>query len=560
MTIYEFVKKNKDLRNYTSEVFPLYGKVVTQALRHTTRSPMDDLHKIARPNEDDIFTKWRKDNRRHVTVDYINQFCRMLKRILSQTIETNYEYTDLDRFIFNSLIPLSIQDPNVRVIEWPFMSEYPNVPPANGNFYENQALDSESKIIFSEKIKVHNDDLFIYFKDFVLVEKEKYERYVGIDKIGYYILQPKLNEKREIYYEPITWYKHKLGFLPVSELPGIIVNEKLESGFAKYKESVCWPAFEWFDEGVVRMSSEQVVSIKHANAKLVVNGDIPCPTCSGSGVNGHTKDETGKQIPKTCKTCNGSRNISSISDFSTIKLKNNATQPGDKVSSNPIYYLEPPGGIKELQDSFMLFFELGKKALCNDLLEGTGNESGIAKELRLEPKQDLMMEYGQQICYLIEDLVNNRNLLRGNKKIIQVTPPVYYETKSPEILKMSIVDSLQGERFLRFMDWVKVKFKDDVEKIKLHKYAALYAPLILYKAEEFDGAYNAGVYDERDAIKRDYAFWAVGEVLKKNKNLNSLKEIKELADKLLIDEGIMTEPLEIDVEQRSKLLDTVRGV
>lgn len=555
MSVKDFVQKNKDLSLYKAEVFSFYQKVVKQALRHTTRSAMDDLHSIARPNEDKIFTDWRKDNRRHVTVDYINQFTRMLQRILSQTLTVNYEYENLDKFLFNKLIPLSIQDANARVVEWPYMPENSLLPPASAVFAENQPLSTESIIVYSEITVVNTNDLLIYYKDHVRINKTDYPRYIGIDRAAYYILEPRLNEKKILYHEPVLWYVHNLGVLPVAELPGIEVNTKVNDQFTNYKESICWPAFEWFDEGIIRLSSEQVVSIKHANAKLVINADIPCPTCDGKGVFGHTTDKEGKDVPKVCSTCNGSRNLNNLSDFSNIKIKSSGAQPGDKGTSNPLYYLQPPLGIKELQDSFMLFFDMGQKALCNDLLEKTGIESGVAKEMRLEPKQDLMRSYGQQICYLIEDLVNNRALLRGGKTVVQVTPPMYYETKSPELLKLQVTEALQGERFMKYMDYVRSKFKDDEFQIKVHKYAVLYAPLILYKSDEFDGAFNAGVYDERDAIRRDYAFYCMEEIFRKEKNLNDLKTIKEKADQILIDQGIMSEKEPLSVEDRAAILD-----
>lgn len=572
MSIKDFIDKNKDLRKIQPEVSVLFSKVVTQALRHTTRSEMDDLQSIARPSEEKIYEAWRKSNKRNITPAFITQFVRMMQRVFQQTIKIEMS-VEMQRFIFDRLIPLSVVDTNARVVTMPYMEGNKMLPPASGDFLPNMALSKEKIIVYSANIVFSSDTLFIYFKDRIKVNKDTYPRYVAIDTTGYYYVEPRHDKENKIYYEPILWYAHNLGVLPpIGELPGnnILVFENIKTdsnnpsylNYSKnvksdtYKESICWPAFENFDEAAIRLSSEQVASIKHANPKLVTTKEIECPTCAGHGFLNPTDPEK----KTVCGGCNGTRILTTIGDFSTINLRD-TKHPGDSSGNNPVYYLNPPSGIKELRDAFMHFVEMGKMSICNDILEGSPNESGVAKELRLEPKQDLMQSYGQQLCYLIEDLINAEKILGNDNKLITVTPPVYYQTKSPEILKLQITESLQGERYLKYMEYVEMTCRGDELAIKKHKYAALYAPLILYKADEFDGAFNAGVYDERDAIRRDYAFYAVNEVLTKEPNLDNLKEIKEKCDLFLIEMGVLPEPteVELDLEQRAKILDTVGG-
>lgn len=558
MTISEFLQSIKgELHNHTSELSPLFEKVLTQALRHTTRSDMAELHDIARPSEDEAFTNWRKDNRRHLTPDFINQYIMMLQRIVKQSFNFDYDYPKLERFVCHTIIPLAIQDPNSIVIRWPYIEGVDGAPDLNGD--NTTKISTKEIIVYSRNIKEINDDILIYNYDFITLNNEKKRRYIGIDKQNYYIINPYYDNKNSLKYREEFWYRHELKMLPICKLPGIVVNHYVDGAQNPmiYNESIAWPAFENFDEGVIRLSSEQVASIKHANPKLIMNADIKCTDCHGAK---NIYDENKKAKP--CKTCNGTGTLQALGDFSTVKIENGKGD-FDKSHSNPLYYLEPPQGLEYLRKSWKEFFQDGQKAICSDPLEGTGNESGIAKEMRLEPKQDRMQSFGLAISWFVEDLVNFKRLLENEGELITVTPPVYYQTKNPEILKLDVVSSLPGERYMKFVEYIDSVFKGNEIKIKSHKFAALYAPLILYKSEEIDSVFNAGAYDERDIKRRDMAMYAMSEVISKNPKIE-LKEAKEEADKLLISEGFLSDPViidgQLDVIGDNKLLQTVGGV
>ena len=136
--------------------------------------------------------------------------------------------------------------------------------------------------------------------------------------------------------------------------------------------------------------------------------------------------------------------------------------------------------------------------------------------------------------------MNYKRILEGGSDIISITPPVYYQTKNPDILKLEITVSLPGERYMKFMDYVDSIYKGNNIQIKVHKFAVLYAPLMLYKPEEIDSVFNAGAYSERDIKKRDMAIYAMNEIVSKNPSIE-LKEAKEAADALLMDEGFLNE-------------------
>ena len=150
---------------------------------------------------------------------------------------------------------------------------------------------------------------------------------------------------------------------------------------------------------------------------------------------------------------------------------------------------------------------------------------------------------------------------KGTDDEFVLNPPAYYETKSPEVLKLQVMDSFQGERYIKYMQWVNISYSGDEYYIDLYRNAVLYAPLLLYSVEEYQTAFNTGQYTEKDGIRRDYAFYIIEEVMAKYPELKDIKDIKIKADELLIEKGLMSKPvnLEFDIETRSKLLDTVGG-
>ncbi|MCZ2101121.1 MAG: hypothetical protein LC107_06245 [Chitinophagales bacterium] len=179
------------------------------------------------------------------------------------------------------------------------------------------------------------------------------------------------------------------------------------------------------------------------------------------------------------------------------------------------------------------------------LHQGTGNESAVAKELRLEPRQDLLVDIGESLARTIEDYINNKQQLRNAKeKHVAVVPPAYYETKSPDILKLYVEQSLPGERQRDYMMYVKSKYLGNDFMIDVHIKAMLYAPLLLYKNDEAMAVIAAGSYDTDDIKRRDYAIMVLQEVLRSGQ-YQDYKSIFEAADALLIEWGILEEKTDV---------------
>lgn len=539
MTIEQFVQST-DLNKKVSAINPnyeLYEKVTTQASRHTSRSDLSEFYNIVRPNEEQVFIDWRQSNKRHFTVAPILSFKRMITRVLKSSVRLpeidKQLFDNIDEFLFDEIIMLSLYDTNAVGIEWPYNPETPDIPLAiPGSYPQNMPLATDTVIFKFDKVVENNQDFVLLYNGQVNLGTEKKPKlantFIGADKERYFLVVPYLGPKEDVLYRVDLWYLHKLKRIPIFTPMGVKMSEG-------YKETIAWGAYEYLDEAIISISSDQINRIRNVLPKLVVNADLDCNDCNSTGFHGEGAKKT------VCNTCRGSGKISEIGDFSTIKIR--GRNEFDRTNSNPIYYVQQTGDLKYSKQVWEDLILQAEKQLCTDLLEGTGNESGVAKELRLEPRQDLLVMYGEQFCQFIEAYINNRTKLRKpDSPEVTIVPPSYYETKTPDMLKLYATQSLPAERQRDYLMYVKTKYRGNDFMIDVHTKAMLYAPLLLYKQEEASEVVGMGAYTEKDIKRRDYAIFILGEIMEENPDIVENKKIFELADKMLIDLGILEAP------------------
>lgn len=546
---------NLNDKNIGSAITLMYDEVRKQAIRHCTRSEMKELNEIARPNEEKPYKDWREANKRKITVAPIMFFRRMLIRIIQSSFNLQkikeLGFTDIYDAV-EKIIFRAIYDTNSIIVEWPFrkddigneMVTLADPAPENANL----PIELRFDLVSSQRIKFFRpeDKFTIYhsgsYADYG-TEKKKAPIYIGIDSEAYYKLYPKEktkeNGQKVLYYEPIPYYTHAIEGFPVISLFGL---EAIDENENNYLESICWQAFEFLDEAAVSFSSDQVGHIRMMLPKLVVDADVACPTCNGAKVE-KTKDKDNKLVSIPCRTCNGQGNLSVLGDFTTIKLRQ--VQSDNKKTNQGLYYLQPPSGLEYSMKRWQTFMDLAEKSLCTDPVEGSGNESGISKQYRLEPKQDLLRVVGEGLASTITRWVNTRLKLSGKKDEFSITAPSYYETRSPEMLKDAVYSSLFGQRGSAYLKYVNSEYRGDAFAIKIHEIAIVYAPLLLYDKEEVAEALATTAYNKNDIVRRDFAIHALTRVLADKKEPFDLTQIFEECDTYLRALGKLKEAVEI---------------
>jgi hypothetical protein len=495
---------------------------------------MTDFYNMVRPNEEDVFTKWRQNNRRHITVSPILSAKRMFKRVFKSSIyipEIEGGINEKANQIMTKLIDLSFLDPNSIGIEWPYNPEDKDMPLSIPNSYpQNLPLQSETIIKDYTNVIVSSDELCIFHHGYKNLNDNKIQAnvYIACDKNNYYRIIPYYSNKK-VLYEVELWYFHGLDRLPVFKVPSINIKG--------YNETYAWGAYEYLDEAVIALSSDQINRIRNVLPKLVINADLVCPTCNGGGTVGEGSNK------HLCGTCHGSGSLKEIGDFSVVKTSKRSDF--DRQNPNPISYVQPAGDIRYSMDVWKDLIDMAEKQLCTDLLEGTGNESSLAKELRLEPRQDLLVDMGESLCKSLELYINNiRQLINPSNDYIRINAPAYYESKTPDLLKLYVEQSIPGERQREYMMLVKSKYRGNQFMIDVHYKAMLYAPLLLYKTDEADSVISMGAYEAKDIKRRDYAIIVLSEIISKNSKLSN-KALFDAADDLLIEWGIMETETEI---------------
>jgi len=574
VSVYELlqsIEKNDPAKIADSHLLELYDKVATQATRHTTRSKFEALYNISRPNEDKIFKDWRESNIRHITSAPINMFSSMVVRVLHHSFvdinnlvdETQKEYLNevylnrynFDNFRYEYLIPLSFRDCNALVVEFPFNPSNPDVPltatAEEGGLRQNESLATETKVVSSYNITHYSHDKLIWKagqKD-VSIDPEKVRYapyYIGVDKEAYWIIIPRL-EEGDIVYDIKDWYAHDKDILPVTEIAGRTTTHTVKADKTKnllnrellYKEAFTWQAYEYLDQAIIDFSSDQVNSIRFMSPLLALDAEIECPTCNGTGfVETNSYLSYGKEI--TCGDCKGTRKINNVGQFSTLKIRRSNSE-FDKAGTPASYITPPTDTLKYGFERWQELIKMAERTLCVDPLESTGNESGVAKELRLEPKGDLMKDIGKSFINMTEGILNVKSTLRTDSEpvLVNIPLPLTYETKTVAILKMDVETAALATRRSKFLKQIEAEFRGDEMMIKSYKLAIDFAPLMIYNDEETTTALAQEAYNEKDIIRRDFALRAYEDILAEDKNSEkTFKEYRELAETWMVENGL----------------------
>lgn len=566
--------------------------VNVQAVRHSQRRVGDapvDIIAVQRPNEGKDIKKYRAQNERQITREGVEKFISKTTRIvvnglkfsepegkLKEYLETRPFYDTGNRYtfteyLFGALFPIAIEDPNLISCAFPYNPNRPEVAPNDpvngfeGGLRPDEELGIEIKLV--EPAWMDNECFCFYggTRKIVTVGGRREEKFFyAADKDNWYTLEPSYEiregSRRELIYTPVVWYAWDLGTSPVNLLPGAVSTTK----FGKYRESFMMPYFNLADEAINAFSDNQAIRVRFAHPVVGIT-EVPCwnEDCKkGYIFTDNQKTE--------CSVCNGTGTMKSPGPYGTL-VKKSASLTSEGSGPGPaMEFYNPDLGIMSASwTTWTELLTLAKQAVGLDLLEGTGVESGKAKDLRLEDLQDLLMTIGVSIgtcgAQLLQQIQALLVPIVGDRKLPSYQLPISFKIHEASELKIEAENALFEDRYQARMDFYRHKYRGQEDMIRLYELAITYAPSILLTEDELTKRVAAGSMTSDDVVRRDNAVLALQRLVAER--AIDLLDISEPAamvaiEAYLVSRGMVTAVnSEAAKEEREKspLLETVGG-
>lgn len=558
MLVPQFIELFPDFYNQQQERKDLWATVKKQVCNHTRRVSDIDLIRQKRPGEEDAIRDYRTANHRRLTKAAINEMMSKTARVARQSgIDTDRQSNELSSYLArkpfnflgkrvdiwewweNEITILGVEDPNAILLSMPYNKRNPFVPPIldeeEGGAPKNQPIDIKNIVIPSERIVfMPTNDYQIFAwkaKDKIQVQGAKEgvqsHYYYLIDEENYWVLLPeKKDKKKKTEYRLELWYPHNTGMnfsvngkdyfermLPIAGMPGVLTTS--ESGEFAYKESIINGAIEYYDEFVCRMSDASLIATRYGYPIRVVNDDVACKSCNGTGQVKYIGSD-GMAKMGTCSACNTAGIANDFGPASEIRRK---TKGLEKGTSRPlIEYPTPPVAILEMayQQAFDIF-EKGQRKMGVAMMVDA-NESGVAKNIRLQPSEDFLNTYTSgffkdlmgSFLFNLECLLQRKVSVRSKPVI---TLPVSYKVKDYDYLNDQAAKTFHFMRMFLQLNAIE-QLHGDNEMTKVVHWAFCYCPIITNTEEEVQYKLENGVYTRQEVLKRDWMPIVVKEYLK----------------------------------------------
>ncbi|MEM9526083.1 MAG: hypothetical protein AAGA31_05700 [Bacteroidota bacterium] len=590
MTIQELAQKQPF--NQTDPLLEFRKAVNVQAVRHCQRrvgSKAVDIIEVARPNESDAIKQYRSDNERQITREGVDKFISKTSRIITKGLRFNsiegklLEYLserpfydtgnryDFQEYLHGVLFPLSIENPNLLAVAFPYNPLRPTIAP-NNSIEEGGLTDKEKlgiKIKLIEPLYVDNE-VFAFVGGKRRVSSggtgtTEQVFYFAADKDNWYTLEPSYEsipgKGKLLIYTPVVWYAWDLGTSPVNMLPGSVATTMK----GKYRESFLMPYFNLADEAINAFSDNQAIRVRFAHPVVGIE-EVACynPSCN------HGKIMVKGEKPKTCNTCHGTGTVASPGPFGTlVKRKSGLTKEGNTAGPAMEFYNPEVAIMSESWKTWKELMVMAKQAVGLDLLEGSGTESGKAKDLRMEDLQDRLMAIamslgtcGSQLLQQIEALLTP---VLSDRKIPGYVVPSSFKLYEASELKENAEEAIFEDRYESRMDYYNHKYRGRPELVRMYELALAYSPSILLTEEELTKRIASGALSKDDVSRRDNATLALQRLSSEGKI--DLLDISEEAAMIAIEAYLVARKLvtpldDADLEEnreKSPLLETVGG-
>lgn len=560
----EFIEKYPKFYKKSPSELPLWEAIYNQAIVHTRRpEPGEEILLLERqrPNENKTIKEYRANNFRAISKEGVDKFHTKVIRILQNSSvsfesasEQLIEWLEENRFSMNGkdydiwsffyfyIIPKSFEDANSLLFAFPQHSDDltpPALPVSEGGFRPNETIPIVTKVVSHDKIKYIDDEIIAWYGGEKKFKTREYSFYYIVDSERYYLYEPIEKPDNQVEYELVEWYRHDKGSLPLNWVPS------RESSRKNYRESFLHPYYEYADEAISRFSDGQAVWVQHAHPKVVL-AELSCPDCTGGTIK--TTSPDGKSEFVTCKKCDGTGKIKSIAPYDYLVKPKSGIDGQSDIKA--IEYVTPPTAA--LESTFEIPFKLldkAKKAIGLDVMMDL-QESGVAKEYRLEDLQDLLNSFGKAIYDCMERFMYDIEVLLKpnlrNRVEAKIRRPLSYSLKSPEMLKNEAESALPADRIPSALSYYRAKYSNDPVMQKVYEYAYFYSPLLAMTEQEILNRRNAQVYSEIDIIKRDYAVMAFIQLSTDQNFLNwTQADANSRADSYLEEQGLLNPPIDV---------------
>lgn len=520
----DFVSKNPEFYKKSPVGKSQWEVIYNQGVRNCRRPEPNQVVEVVeqmRPNESELIKKYRAANFRLISKDGVDKFhtkaIRIFKNssvdfdkksISDRTREwinnhkffVNGEQKGIWAFFYEFVVWQSFTDPNSLLFAFPQHNGIipPAFPQEEGGHPANEPIPIVPLHVSHDKIKYISNDIVAWVGGTTLVKKNiKRKFYYIVDAEAYYLYWPKDQEKLE--YDLITWYVHDKGQTPLNWVPGRTSDK------GDYRESVLHAYYELADEATARFSDGQGVYVQHAHPQTVLM-ETDCPDCGGDRtIKIVGKDKKTHVVP--CESCNGTGRMRSPGPYNVL-LKPPAGPDGNK-DVKVLELITPPE--QTLQLTYDIPFDLlnkAKQAVGIDTLIDI-QESGVAKEKRLENLQDILSSFGESIYDCMERFMYDVEVLLQPNPDDRIEPkvnrPMNYSIKTPEMLRKEAEEAQGPDKVASFMNYYRAKYADNPEMQKVLEFAMAYSPLLVMNEQQTRLALSSQAYNSNDIIRRDYA-------------------------------------------------------
>lgn len=552
---------------------PFRDAVAVQSRRHTQRrtgGKVVDIIGKARPNEGEAIKKYRAENERQITRAGVEKFISKAGRIVNQGIsfgqidnprlaeylenqpfyDTGNRY-DFEGYLFEVILPLAFENPNLLAVSFPYNPNRPEDAPgasaANGGLKDREELKFD--VILVQPSFVDNDSFaYVGGKRRIVGNSGKIvdvDFYFAADKDEWYTLEPSFvqNPKgtgKMLIYTVSRWYRWNLGVSPVNLLPGSVA----ETPDGKYRESFLRPYFALADECINAFSDNQAIRVRFAHPAV----GMEQVDCQASGCEGGWIRNPGEKKQK-CSTCHGSGKVATTGPYGTL-VRPKATMANKELPRGPLmeFYHPDVAIMKESWVTWVELLKMAKQEIGLDLLDGSGVESGRAKDLRLEDLHDLLSRIGMSLgtcgAQLLQQMEALLNPVRADRRMPVAILPVSYKILEASELKENAEKSLFEDRFEARMEYYRHLYRGRPAQVRKYEIALTYAPSILLNEDEISKRLASGGLSSRDVVKRDYAVTVLSQ-LQRSEGLDILKVREEDAfsaiDAYLTNRGLLNE-------------------